>query len=221
MTHSLHREGTKENLADDYTIYCLPAIGKNDKGSGTKRWRFLKITLDNNAANAGLADIGNIMKVSKEKLLAHVEQRYKNSPEDGMGDGVAPCICCSSKQDILNILKEALAADFGLSIMVQGLREEVCDCLQELGLKPHTIHHSLGVWGRTDKLPSKEILEITTMCGHGMCSPSLVKKCIEDIIRGKTTPAEAAKLLAAQCVCGIFNPVRAEELLARLTSNHP
>ena len=73
---------------------------------------------------------------------------------------------------------------------------------------------SLGVWGKTELLPSKEVLEITTMCGHAMVAANLVEKIIEDIKKGKTTPEKAAKKLAKPCECGIFNPTRAAELLA-------
>jgi len=218
MTHSLHRQGTKENLSKDFTMYCLPAVGINDKGSGSKRWRFLEIALRNNAVNAGEADIGNIMVHSRQELSDRVGDRFRNKPGDGVGDGMAPCICCASKEDVVNILKETLEADLGLSIVMQGVLEEVEDCLRQVGLKPHTVHHSLGVWGKTEKLPGKEILEITTMCGHGMASPNLVKQCIKDIISGRTTPREAARLLAQQCVCGIFNTSRAEALLERIAS---
>jgi len=218
MTHSLHREGTRENLSNDFTIYCLPAVGINDKGSGSKRWRFLEIALRNHAANAGQADIGNIIAHSPQELSGRVRDRFKNSAGDGVGDGMAPCICFARKEDFVKTLKEAIKADLGLSIVVQGILEEVESCLREVGLKPHTVHHSLGVWGRTEKLPSKEILEITTMCGHGMTTPNLVKKCIEEVISGKTTPWEAAELLARPCICGIFNPNRAEALLKRIVS---
>ena len=218
ITHSLHREGTRENLFNDFTMYCLPAVRINDKGSGSKRWRFLEIALRNNAVNAGQADIGNIVAHSPQELSERVRDRFKNSAGDGVGDGMAPCICCASKEDFVNILKETIEADLGLSIVVQGILEEVEDCLRQVGLKPHTVHHSLGVWGKTERLPGKEVLEITTMCGHGMTSPNLVKKCIEEVISGKNTPREAARLLARQCICGIFNPSRAEVLLKRIVS---
>jgi len=198
----------------------LPAVGINDKESGMKRWRFLEIALRNNAVNAGQADIGNFIAHSPQELSERVRDRFKNSPGDGIGDGMAPCVCCGNKEDFINILKEAIEADFGLSIVVQGVLEEVEDCLGRVGLKPHTVHHSLGIWGKIDKLPGKEVLEITTMCGHGMTSPNLVKKCIEEVISGKTTPREAARLLARPCICGIFNPSRAESLLTRIASRY-
>ena len=219
MTHSLHREGTKDNLSNDFTIYCLPAIGYNDKGSGSKRLRFLEIALRNNAVNVGLPGLGSLIKNSPEVMVEKVKNRFKNSIEDGLGDGVSPCVCCDNRDSLINILKETIDADLGLSIMVQGVLEEVEACLKEVGLRPHTVHHSLGVWGKTEKLPDKELREITTMCGHGMTGPTLVKQCIEDVISGAATTKEGANVLAGQCICGIFNPTRADALLKKIVSS--
>jgi hypothetical protein len=74
------------------------------------------------------------------------------------------------------------------------------------------------VWGKIEKLPSKEILEITTMCGHGLIGPNLVKACIDDIASGRITSAQAARILAGPCICGMFNTKRAELLLDKLVN---
>lgn len=207
MTHSLHRQGTRENLSNDFTMYCIAARGINDKGSGPKKRCFLEIALRNNAVNAGGTDLGNLIAHSRQELLDRVR--------DG---GTAIAVCCANKEDVVNILRETLEANLGLSIVVQGVLEEVEDCLRQIGLKPHTVHHSLGVWGRTQKLPAKEVLEITTMCGHGLVSTNLTKKYIEEVISGRASARGAARLLARQCVCGIFNISRAEALLQRIAS---
>jgi len=65
-------------------------------------------------------------------------------------------------------------------------------------------------------LPDEDILSITTMCGHHMISPNLVKKLVEDVKKGKITPEKAAWKLATFCPCGIFNHVRAEKLIEEL-----
>ncbi|MDK2854969.1 MAG: hypothetical protein PWQ41_49 [Bacillota bacterium] len=83
------------------------------------------------------------------------------------------------------------------------------------GVTPHTINYSLGVWGRRDKLPSDDILAITTMCGHHMISPRLVEKLIIEVKQGRFTPREAALKLSSFCHCGIFNHIRAEKLIRR------
>ena len=86
---------------------------------------------------------------------------------------------------------------------------------ERFGQKPasHTMEHSLGVWGRTDKLPKRGILEISTMCGHGMVYFNLVKEAVEDVRGNRVTAQEAALKLTEPCVCGVFNPNRAVQLL--------
>jgi hypothetical protein len=49
-----------------------------------------------------------------------------------------------------------------------------------------------------------------------MVASNLVKSMVEEIKAGRKTPEEAAKVLAPQCACGIFNPGRAAELLAAM-----
>ena len=205
MTHSLHRQGTRENLSNDFVIYFAPAPGINSEGSGPKHRRFLEIAFRNNVKNAGYAGFGNLIEHSQQELL-------------DKGSGGAAQICCDSKEDVVKILKETIEADMGLSIVVQGVVEEIEDCLDQLGLKMHTVHHSLGVWGKTEKLPGKNVLEITTMCGHGLVSTNLVHKLIDDVISGSISSGEAARLMTRQCRCGIFNISRAEALLDRLAS---
>ena len=97
---------------------------------------------------------------------------------------------------------------------MSGIFESVDECLEEAGLKHHTANFSLGIWGKTEKLPSDDILEVTTMCGHGLISTNLVKTTVEEIKAGTKTSEEAAKTLAPNCTCGIFNPARAAKLLA-------
>jgi hypothetical protein len=38
--------------------------------------------------------------------------------------------------------------NLGLSVTVSGLIEEIFDICKELGIKPHSINLSLGVWGK-------------------------------------------------------------------------
>jgi hypothetical protein len=89
----------------------------------------------------------------------------------------------------------------------------------EIGLAPHTVEHSLGVHGKTEKLPDENALEITTMCGHAMVSPNLVLDLVKQIDEGKVTHEKAAIELSRMCDCGIFNPYRAEKLLRKMTTH--
>jgi Fe-S-cluster-containing dehydrogenase component len=49
-----------------------------------------------------------------------------------------------------------------------------------------------------------------------MVSPRLVERQVKDILRGVRSVEEAAIELAKPCTCGVFNPKRAEELLAAM-----
>jgi len=101
------------------------------------------------------------------------------------------------------VLRELEGADIGLSVVVSGILDSVNECSQKAGLKCHTLEFSLGIWDKTEKLPSNEILEITTMCGHAMVSANLVKSMVEDIKKGIENPDDAAKELASHCCCGV------------------
>ncbi len=103
----------------------------------------------------------------------------------------------------------------GISVNVSGRADEVDEILRSQGLVRHSIEHSLGVLGRTERLPTRQVLEITTMCGHGLISHNFARKMIDWVKLGKATPRQAARYLARPCVCGAFNVERAAELLAK------
>jgi len=125
-------------------------------------------------------------------------------------------IVFDDKDKLLNYLRDLKREDLGMSVVVTGVFDYVNQILEKVGLKPHTVQCSLGVHGKTELLPRKEILEITTMCGHHQIGPRLVEKLLDDIKNNRISLSQAASILAKQCVCGIFNPKRAEILLQRL-----
>ena len=127
-------------------------------------------------------------------------------------DKIGHAVFCNP-EDVTAVLKEVKEADLGLSVVVSGIFEKVDDCIEKAALKHHTANFSLGTWGRTEKLPPYEILEVTTMCGHAMIAPNLVKEMVKEIKAGTKTPEDAAKLLAPQCACGVFNTRRTAKLL--------
>ena len=104
-------------------------------------------------------------------------------------------------------------------MVISGLYDEAESICSELGIAPpHTVEHSLGTHGRTDKLPDENTLEIVTMCGHAMVSPNLVPHLLGEIEAGKKTFEEAADILSERCDCGIFNPYRAVKILRKMAS---
>jgi len=202
MTHSLHREGDKKNLKNDFVILITPAIGFNDKGSGLKLKKALDILLDEGVANIGDVEHGSIMSGLDSKSL-------KSYLEDGKRIRAS----ISDKTKLKKILKMLKKEDFGLSVTVSGLIDSIFSISEEVDLKPHTINMSLGVWGKKDILPSKRILEITTMCGHHMISRYLVEDMVSKIKAGLISPETVTERIGKLCVCGIFNPDRCKKLL--------
>lgn len=83
----------------------------------------------------------------------------------------------------------------------------------EIGIDPHMVNLSLGIHGRTDRLPPADIREFTTMCGHGVISPLRVCDIIRRVKKGKVTEWDGSVILAEPCACGIYNPHRSVELL--------
>jgi len=120
-----------------------------------------------------------------------------------------------SRRQLEGALKELKEADLGISIVVSGELSEVFAAAEAVGLRPHTVHLSLGVWGKRELLPDDEVLEIASMCGHGMISCRHVEEVRDKVRAGKMSPEDAARALARACTCGIFNPERAARVLER------
>ena len=121
-----------------------------------------------------------------------------------------------SREKMEAALKELAEAEIGLPVVVSGLFDEVAESCHRAGTRAHTVNQSLGFWGRTERLPRREVLEITTMCGHGLVAPSLVWHLAERIRRDEVSAATACQEMRRMCLCDIFNHVRAEELMERL-----
>ena len=201
MTHTLHRRGTRESLSEDYTIMMLQSVGINDEGHIPKIQEFLRIALRHNPKNIGSVTMGGMLD-RPEEVIANASK---------IGHAVF-----DNKEDLTTVLKELKKADLGISVIVGGIFENVDECLEKAGLKHHTANFSLGIWGKTERLPGDDILEVTTMCGHALISPNLVKAMVKEIKVGTKTPEKAAKTLMPQCACGVFNPARAAKLLAAM-----
>ena len=206
MTHTLHRLGTDEELLkEDYVVLAMPSKDINHEGSGPKLRRFFEIALDAGAIKIGDCRGGNeYYQGGVDKVVENVEDR-----------AVIHAVF-KDRKNLIKCLSKLKDEDLGMSIVVSGLFGQVGECCREAGLKPHTINQSLGRWGRTDRLPQTGILEIQTMCGHGMVSVNLIKKAVDQVKKGKWTAEKAAEKLFKPCMCGIFNPHRAAILLERL-----
>lgn len=204
MSHSLHRHGTREQLQHDYTFYARTSRYVNREGCGPKLRRILSILLEEKRVNNfGSSHAGKsyVAGLKPEEYALTLDKAY----------GVAACF--SDKDAVRSVLAKLKAADTGISIVVSGLIDEIAAMAKELGLKPHTVFLSLGVHGKSARLPEDRILEITTMCGHGQVATRLTKAVVARVKAGKMTPEAGAKLLAQPCPCGIFNTTRCAAIL--------
>jgi len=198
MTHSLHRYGPEEHLQNDYTFFAR-ASGVNLEGCGPKLQKILEILLSEQPVNFGSSALPRPYAggLTAEEFTDFLKKSVR--------------IACvfSSREKIRRVLEKLKAGDFGLSIVVGGLIREIVQISREIGLKPHTANISLGIHGgKKHLLPADEVLEITTMCGHGMVATKLAQKVLKDVRRGEMRPQEGARILAKQCPCGLVNTDR-------------
>ena len=208
MTHTLHRRGSVEELREDYVMLLFPSRGINREGSEEKMKQIWEVFshYEKNIINFGNHNPywGKTPPYSLEDLkkstswIAHVV--FKD------------------REILKACLREMKEKEFGISVVISGLYEEVEKICAEVGLSPHTVNQSLGIHGKTERLPEEKVLEIITMCGHAMVSPNLVLHMVKDIKEGKITCEKAAKELSRLCDCGIFNTYRAQKLLEKMTS---
>ncbi len=205
MTHSLHRRGDADSQCDDYVMLIMAHRDQmKEPGVKTKMreaWDILS------CFEAELTNFGAIRGGGRHK---------KTMADFKEADRFIVHAVFTKRETMKACLKGLKARDLGFSVTVSGLYEEVKKVCAEIDLTPHTVQYSLGISGKTEKLPKGDLLDISTMCGHAMVSPNLIVHLIGKIDKGKMTPAEAALELSRQCECGIFNPHRAERLLKQI-----
>ena len=205
MTHTNHRVG--EHLEEDYVTLIMPAKDINHVGAAPKLRQYLKLALEAGAIKIGDARFGN------EYHQGGVEKVIENLADQAVVHAVF-----KDKDTLIKALKAYKSADLGLSVVVSGLFDHVGECCKQVGLERHTINQSMGRWGKTEKLPPPETLQLNTMCGHGMVTVGLINEVVEDVKTGGCTVEEGAERLFAPCMCGIFNPHRAALILRDLTA---
>jgi hypothetical protein len=218
MTHSLHRFGGHEDLLTDYIVFAMPARGADPAAAVEREKEFLRRALKHGPVNLGDAKKGGWFRPEKE-LGPGVHWRRDTSPKpESVIDAVeAPGIVAAvfdRYEAMAAFVQELRKLDLGVSVNISALADRAAQCCEDCQITRHSVEYSLGFLGRTDKLPEKEVLELTTMCGHGTVSFGLASKMLDRVRSGRRTPKEAARTLARFCVCSIFNPSRAEEILS-------
>jgi hypothetical protein len=201
MTHTLHRRGSVKSLKNDYIWQVYPSKGINDVDVPEKLNAIIDIVDALESPNWGDVYTGCTLFHSVAQIRQNLRQGSKLR-------GVF-----TEKKQLIQFLMNVKEADIGLSVVVSGLFKEVFQACENLGLKPHSVNLSLGIWGNKKLLPREKVLEITTMCGHSLVSPQLVQTFFKEVEKGRKTPADIGVLLAKQCPCGVFNHIRAAEII--------
>ncbi|MBE3572575.1 MAG: hypothetical protein IMW95_06455 [Moorella humiferrea] len=203
MTHSLHRSGDIESLRGDYVWFMYQSTGINDQNIKPKALEFIAVAEACGTVNWGDVKTGPIVCEPREKIIDNITDKSRIR-------GVF-----TSREQVVQFLKEIKKRDLGMSVVISGLLDEVLPACKEAGVIPHTINYSLGIWGKKELLPGDDVLAITTMCGHHMISSKFVEYMIDRVKKGRISPEKAAEELASFCYCGIFNQVRCANLLGR------
>jgi hypothetical protein len=205
MSHTLHRFGSEESFENDFCVVSRTAMGFNNEGAAPKLKKIMSILFE-----TGLSNSGSV--TSKENMLSKGFDRQKMI--DRTEETSCLCACFSSRENLIEALKRLKDEDLGISVVVTSLRDKVEEICKEVGLTPHSLDISLGVFGKTELLPDEDTLCISTMCGHAMVSAGLVAQIRKSVRDGTLSPEEGAKYLAKPCYCGVFNIQRAENLLS-------
>jgi hypothetical protein len=200
MTHSLNRTGlSEEHPGEDIVVLCM-AHGPEKPQKMDSMRKAAEIIL----AHAPINAIGRPLGLDDESI--------KNvAPVTGIITAVF-----DSREEVDEIVREMKEQKLDVSVVLSGLFSDVHETCRCAGLKEHTYNISLGVHGRTEKLPDEKTLEITTQCGHALISPHLVAAVLKKIRKGKMTVEGAARMVIKPCACGIGNTTRIERLLGEM-----
>lgn len=224
MTHTLHRLGSIESLKDDYIVLIMRSR-EIDRKAVTRK------PVSTFGASRFIRQIISQIWERNPNIRSNIRKMLLSFPKvpefpGFLGDlqksllrsVLPPTTVFNNKADLVFFLKRLKNMNVGLSVIVSGLFSEVDDCLKTIGICPHTVEFSLGIFGKKELLPRERLLRITTMCGHHMISPRLVEKLLYDVKKGRMTYEEAAEVMAKQCVCGAFNIKRGARLMKALAS---
>ena len=219
MTNTLHRFGKPESLKDDFIVFIMASKGANHTGASEKVHTFLNAALKYNPVNIGNGLIGSMYRPEKDLSFTKVyftgrkEQIPAEEAIASLEEVMHAAVVFDNKEAMEGFLKEVKDLDLGLSVNVSALADEVKAACRKNGITIHSVEYSLGFHGDLFRLPDRQVLSLTTMCGHGMISAGFARKLIEHVKEARITPEKAARYMAKFCVCGAFNTSRAVRIL--------
>lgn len=216
MTNTLHRYGHSDSFYDDYIIFAIPSKGKNDENCVPKLKEFLRICAKYNPSNMGNGNRGSIAPQKNLGPTAHWRRDTKPDWEkviEGVSKPGTVSAVFTSEEQAHACLREVIAADFGISVNMSTSVENAKCAAESCGIKRHSVEYALAFNDPHDHLPNSQILELSTMCGHGMVSFNMARKMLDMVREGRRTTQQAVTTLTRLCPCGVYNPERARRLL--------
>jgi hypothetical protein len=219
MTNTLHRHGGTEDQKRDFIVFAIPCRGYNDRDSTPRLREFLRLALKHRPVNLGDASHGAAYRSEKELTpLVHWRRRDRScwaEVAEGVSTPTTVSAVFDSPERVVSFLRDLSKADLGLSVNLSANIRAARDCCRAAGIVRHSVEYSLRYMGNTELLAESRVLELATMCGHGMISFDFARKMLDWVREGRRTPEQAGLYLARFCTCGVFNPARATEVLAK------
>jgi len=226
MTNTLHRYSehyaferppNPQPVQDDFIVFAMASRGINDDDLVARYRAFLRLALKHNPVNMGDATKGGMLRPRQDlNPKAHWKRDQRPNPEEviaGIEGHTTIAAVFDNYQDMKAFVDDVRSANLGISVNISAPIEDAERCCRETGITRHSVEYSLGFSGRVEKLPDSTVLELTTMCGHGMVSANFAKKMIDWSKENRRSPAELARTMARFCSCGVFNISRAERIL--------
>ena len=203
MTHTLNRIGLESTgSASEFIFLCM--IPAAQKGTRT----------------AEMVEICNIlMKHEPDNMIGLPAGLDEEGLRKMAANSTILTAVFNNPVSLQKAVEEIKERSFGVSIVLSGLFDGVHTLCESIGICEHTHNISLGVSGRTDRLPDTSVLEITTQCGHALISSHYVNHVAKSIRKGRMTCEEGMRLLVKPCVCGIANPRRIQDSLEKMTAD--
>jgi hypothetical protein len=175
------------------------------------------MALEHGPVNIGDGSRGGMHRPSSD-LTPLVHWSRPTDPDiDEVIDGISGPTVVAAVFDrpsaVGSFVRQLRQAELGLSVNISATIQGAQACCRDADLTRHSVEYSLGFMGRTDRLAERQVLELSTMCGHGMVSFGLARKMIDWVKEGRRSPEQAALYLTRFCSCGVYNPVRARRIL--------
>lgn len=234
MTNTLHRFSEHYAVApkpaprpvdDDFIVFAMATRDVNDDDLAAKYRTFVRLALAHHPVNLGDATRGGIYRPQPDLTpIAHWRRDTRPDVQrllDGIEGPTVMAAVFETRADMEAFVRDLKAADLGVSVNISAPIDAASACCRAAGITRHSVEYSIGFQGRLERLPDRTVLEIGTMCGHGMVSHHLVKKLLDMVKEGRRTAAQAATCLARFCTCGVFNVPRAERLIEQARTGRP